>query len=92
LGAIALGEWFEAATVAFLFALALLLESWSVGRARRAIKALGDLSPPTARCRAPDNQAVIEQPVAAVPVGTTVLVRPGEKIPLDGVVTEGTRP
>lgn len=89
-GAIAIGEWFEAATVAFLFALALLLESWSVGRARRAIKALVDLSPPTARCLAPDTCAVIEQPVAAIPVGTTVLVRPGEKIPLDGVVTEGS--
>ena len=89
-GAIAIGEWFEAATVAFLFALALLLESWSVGRARRAIKALVDLSPPTARCLAPDNHTVIEQPVAAVPVGATVLVRPGEKIPLDGVVTEGS--
>jgi Cd2+/Zn2+-exporting ATPase len=89
-GAIVIREWFEAAAVTFLFALALLLESWSVGRARRAIKALVDLSPPTARCRVPDNQAVIEQPVAAVPVGTTVLVRPGEKIPLDGVVTEGS--
>ena len=63
-GAIAIGEWFEAATVAFLFALALLLESWSVGRARRAIKALVDLSPPTARCLAPDTRAVSEQPVA----------------------------
>jgi Cd2+/Zn2+-exporting ATPase len=89
-GAIAIGEWFEAATVAFLFALALLLASWSVGRARRAIKALVDLSLPTARCLAPDTRAVIEQPVAAVPVGPTVLVRPGEKIPLDGVVTEGS--
>jgi Cd2+/Zn2+-exporting ATPase len=89
-GAIAIGEWFEAATVAFLFALALLLESWSVGRARRAIKALVELSPPTARCLAPDTHTVIEQPVADVPVGATVLVRPGEKIPLDGVITEGS--
>lgn len=89
LGAIAIGEWFEAATVAFLFALALLLESWSVGRARRAIKALVDLSPSMARCLAPDTRTVTEQPVAAVPVGATVLVRPGEKIPLNGVVTEG---
>jgi Cd2+/Zn2+-exporting ATPase len=90
MGAIAIGEWFEAATVAFLFALALLLESWRVGRARRAIKALVDLSPPTARCLAPDTRAVIERPVAAIPVGPTVLVRPGKKIPLDGVVTEGS--
>ncbi|HEX2479206.1 MAG TPA: hypothetical protein VHK45_07990, partial [Geminicoccaceae bacterium] len=48
-GAIGIGEWFEAATVAFLFALSLTLESWSVGRARRAISALLDLSPPTVR-------------------------------------------
>jgi Cd2+/Zn2+-exporting ATPase len=89
-GAIAIGEWFEAAAVAFLFALALLLESWSIGRARRAIKALMDLSPPTARCITPDNAAGIETAVEEVAVGATVLVRPGEKVPLDGVVINGT--
>lgn len=88
-GAMVIGEWFEAAAVAFLFALALLLESWSVGRARLAIKTLMDLSPPTARVVSPDNGAIVEQPVEAIPVGATVLVRPGEKIPLDGVVTSG---
>jgi len=76
--------------VAFLFALALLLESWSVGRARLAIKALVALSPTTARCLSPANGAVVETAVDEVPVGATVLVRPGEKIPLDGVVTEGS--
>ncbi len=49
-GAMALGDWGEAATVAFLFALALLLESWSVERARLAIRALMELAPSTARC------------------------------------------
>ena len=44
-GAIGIGEWFEAATVAFLFALSLTLESWSVARARRAIEKLLDLAP-----------------------------------------------
>ncbi len=44
-GAIGIGELFEGATVAFLFALSLALESWSVGRARRAISALLDLAP-----------------------------------------------
>jgi Zn2+/Cd2+-exporting ATPase len=88
-GAMALGEWCEAATVAFLFALALLLESWSVERARLAIRALMNLAPPTARCLHPDDGCVVEQRVDTVPLGTTILVRPGEKIPLDGTVTQG---
>ncbi|MBM3223675.1 MAG: metal-transporting ATPase, partial [Candidatus Tectomicrobia bacterium] len=88
-GAIGLGEWGEAATVAFLFALALLLEAWSLGRARLAIRALMDLAPPIARCLHRDDDSIHEQRVETVPVGTTVLVRPGEKIPLDGVITRG---
>jgi Zn2+/Cd2+-exporting ATPase len=88
-GAMALGEWCEAATVAFLFALALLLESWSMERARLAIRALMDLAPLTARCLHPDDGGVVEQRVDTVPIGTTILVRPGEKIPLDGTVTQG---
>jgi Zn2+/Cd2+-exporting ATPase len=88
-GAMVLGDWCEAATVAFLFALALLLESWSIERARLAIRALMDLAPPTARCLHPDDGGVIEQRVETVLIGTTVLVRPGEKIPLDGTVTHG---
>ena len=44
-GAMGIGEWFEGATVSFLFALSLTLESWSVGRARRAIEKLLDLAP-----------------------------------------------
>src|SRR5438093_3098644 len=88
-GAMVLGDWCEAATVAFLFALALLLESWSMERARLAIRALMDLAPPTARCLHPDDGGVVEQRVDTVPIGTTILVRPGEKIPLDGTVTQG---
>lgn len=89
IGATVLGEWFEAATVTFLFSLALLLETWSVGRARRAIAALLDLSPTTARCRSPADGAIEERPVDEVPVGATVLVRPWEKVPLDGFVISG---
>lgn len=88
-GALVLGEWFEAATIAFLFALALLLESWSVGRAREAVKALMDLSPKTARYICPHDGAIEEKPVGETPVGAVVLVRPGERIPLDGVVQRG---
>ena len=48
-GAAAIGQWLEAAVVSFLFALSLALESWSVGRARRAVEALLAIAPPTAR-------------------------------------------
>jgi len=89
LGAIGIGEWFEAAAVAFLFALALLLESWSVSRARRAIGALMELSPAKARYICPHDGGIKEIPVEEVPVGASVLVRPGEKIPLDGKVIKG---
>lgn len=89
IGAIIIGELFEAATVAFLFAVSLLLEHWSVERARNAIGALLDLSPPTARYLCPEHGDIHEKPVEEVPVGTIVLVRPGEKIPLDGEVVKG---
>ncbi len=89
IGAVAIGEWFEAAAVSFLFALSLVLESWSVGRARHAISKLMDLSPLTARYRCPHDGDIMEKPVEQVPVGVTILVRPGEKVPLDGVVTQG---
>lgn len=88
-GAVTIGEWFEAATVTFLFAVSLALESWSVERARRAISALLDLAPPTVRVLLPDGREV-ERPAAEVAVGTRFLVRPGERIPLDGRVVAGT--
>lgn len=89
-GAIGIGEWMEAATVAFLFSLALLLESWSVGRARRAIESLVDLSPTIARCWCPTDKAFEEKPADEVAVNALVQVRPGEKIPLDGKITKGS--
>ena len=87
-GAAAIGEWFEAATVAALFSLSLLLEFWSVGRARRAIAALMDLAPPTARLRDADGKEV-HVPPETVAVGEVFFVRPGEKIALDGRVAGG---
>lgn len=88
-GAVVIGEWAEAATVAFLFALSLELEAWSIGRVRRAVAALLDLAPPTARVVA-DGQPDREVPVKGVAVGAVIVVRPGERIPLDGKVTKGT--
>ena len=87
-GAVAIGEWFEAATVSFLFALSLLLESWSVSRARRAVEALLDLSPPTARLKEATGSR--EVPVGEVAAGSLIIVKPGERIPLDGKVVRGT--
>jgi Cd2+/Zn2+-exporting ATPase len=87
-GAVAIGEWFEAAAVAFLFSLSLLLESWSVGRARRAIAALMDLAPQMAWLLGNDGSAEQVSP-QSVPIGAVFLVKPGERIPLDGRVADG---
>ncbi len=87
-GAIGIGEWFEAATVTFLFALSLLLESWSVGRARRAIAELLDLAPPTVRLKLESGEERMA-PAAEAPVGCRFIVKPGERIPLDGQVAAG---
>ncbi len=87
-GAIGLGEFFEAATVAFFFALSLALESWSVGRARNAVSALLDLAPPTARVIRDDGSEA-DVPAAEVAIGDRFVVRGGDRIPLDGEVTEG---
>ncbi|MEO6196308.1 MAG: heavy metal translocating P-type ATPase [Thermoanaerobaculia bacterium] len=87
-GAVGIGEWFEGATVAFLFALSLALESWSVGRARRAVAALMDLAPATARVLGAGG-GEREVPAESVEVGARLIVKPGERIPLDGRVAAG---
>jgi Zn2+/Cd2+-exporting ATPase len=89
LGAIVIGEYFEAASVAFLFAVAEALEVWSVRRAHKAILALMDLSPQTARVAKPDGTEDV-YPIEQIPVGTRIVVKPGERIPLDGKVLAGS--
>jgi Zn2+/Cd2+-exporting ATPase len=88
LGAFLIGEFLEAATVAYLFAVSIALESWTVSRARRAISALMSLTPETARIVGPDGRDSIVS-VEGVPVGSTLVVLPGEKVPLDGIVSKG---
>jgi Zn2+/Cd2+-exporting ATPase len=88
LGAMALGQWSEGASVVFLFALAQLLEARAMDRARGAIRALMDLAPSEALVRRGGQELTL--PVDDVRVGDVVVVRPGEKIPLDGRVTAGT--
>jgi Zn2+/Cd2+-exporting ATPase len=86
-GAAILGEWGEAASVVFLFALAQLLEARAMDRARGAIRSLMELAPAEAVVRRTGVTATI--PVDAVLIGDIVVVRPGEKIPLDGQVAGG---
>lgn len=86
-GAVAIGEWFEAATVSFLFAVSFVLEAWSILRARRAVEALMDLTPPTVHWVA--GSQVRDVPAEDVPVGGIFVVKPGERVPLDGLVLQG---
>jgi len=86
-GAVALGQYSEAASVIFLFAVAEALEARTLDRARNAIRALMDLTPAHALVR--DDAG--ERRVAAdtLTPGAIIVVRPGEKIPLDGEVVAG---
>jgi Cd2+/Zn2+-exporting ATPase len=88
-GAIAIGEWFEAGAVYFLFALSLMLEAWSVGRARRAVEALMELAPMSVRVLQNDGSITEVAPDEVLP-GSRFLVRPGERFPLDGRVVAGS--
>lgn len=86
-GAAALGELAEGALLLFLFSIGHALEGYALGRARRAIEALADLAPPTARVR---RDGVVEEiPVEDLVTGATVVVRTNERIPADGFVTSG---
>ena len=86
-GAAVLGEWAEGAFLLFLFSLAHALEHYALGRARNAIRALADLAPPVARVLR-DGQEM-ETPVDQVRVNDVVVVRPAERIPVDGTVRAG---
>ncbi len=86
-GALALGEWSEASAVIFLFALAQWLETRSMERARRAIRSLMELTPGDALVRRGDVERRVS--LDEVAVGDTLVVRPGERIALDGVVAAG---
>ena len=88
IGALLIDEWAEGAVVTFLFALSLKLESWSVARARRAVRSLMELAPERARVRR--GGVEVEVPVEDVAVGSAVIVHAGERIPLDGRVERGT--
>jgi Cd2+/Zn2+-exporting ATPase len=86
-GALALGEWLEASSVVFLFALAQWLEARTLERARQAIRALVDLTPRDAIVKRNGGEQRVA--VDAIAVGDVVIVRPGDKVPLDGTIVGG---
>jgi Cd2+/Zn2+-exporting ATPase len=88
IGAMIIGEWAEAAMVVFLFSLAQLLESVSIHRARRSIQSLIDLAPNVALLKS--DTGIIETPVEAILVNEIILIKPGNRIPLDGEVVTGS--
>lgn len=87
-GAFLIGEWPEAAMVMALFAIAELIEARSLDRARNAIRSLMALSPEEAEVRQPDG-SWLTVPAAGVALEAIVRIRPGERVPLDGVITKG---
>ena len=89
LGAVAIGEAEEAAVVIFLFAVGELLETVAAGRARAGIEALIDLIPRTA-LRVTDSGGTESVTVEALAIDDRVVVRPGDRVPSDGVVENGT--
>ena len=89
-GAFLIGQWPEAAVVMALYAIAELIETRAVDRARNAISGLLDLTPETADVQQPREGGWLPVAVHEVSIGTIVRVKPGARIPLDGVVTAGT--
>lgn len=87
LGAAVLGSWFEGAFLLFLFSAGHALEHRAMDRARRSIESLGALRPEVARVRR--DGELVEVPVAQVLRGDRVIVRPGDRVPLDGIIREG---
>ena len=87
-GAFLIGQWPEAAMVMALYAIAELIEAKAVDRARNAIKGLLELAPEEGLVLGSSGDWSLV-PVAAVAIGATVRIKPGERVPLDGTVTKG---
>ncbi len=85
-GASLLGQWSDAALLLVLFSLGHALEGHAMNRARYAIEALGHLAPPTARRR---EDPTVDVPIEDLVVGDIVVVRPDERLPVDGVIVAG---
>lgn len=88
IGAIVIGEYLESATVIFLFAIGEALEGYTADRARDSLRSLMSLAPAQAIRLRDGTETVV--PVADLHIDDTILVRPGERIPMDGEVMSGS--
>ncbi len=88
IGAVLIGEWVEAAVVVVLFSLSEALEGYAMDRARNSIRSLMNLAPANALTLRKGEEIVV--PASEVEPGETIIVRPGEKVPLDGVLKSGS--
>ncbi|MGB7324509.1 MAG: heavy metal translocating P-type ATPase [Rubripirellula sp.] len=86
-GAASLGAWAEGALLLFLFSIGHALEGYAMGRAKRAIEALSELAPKTARVQREGNESEIS--VEDLVVGDIVIIKPDERVPADGFVIGG---
>ncbi|MFT8872152.1 MAG: heavy metal translocating P-type ATPase [Sporolactobacillus sp.] len=87
IGALCINQWFDGATVVWLFALGAVLENRSIAQTRRSIGELMQVAP--AKAWVKSGQSWINKSVSAVAVGETIIVKPGERIPLDAEVING---
>ncbi len=86
-GAAVIGEWFEGATVVWLFALGTALQNISIEKTRNSIRGLMSLAPSEAWVK--NGAQLIKKSVEDVTMGETIVVKPGDKIPLDGEIIAG---
>ncbi|WP_427125765.1 heavy metal translocating P-type ATPase [Priestia megaterium] len=87
LGAAVIGEWLEGATVVWLFALGVALQTRSIEQTRNSIRGLMDLAPSEAWVK--ENSQLIKKAAEDISIGTTIVVKPGDRIPLDGEIING---
>ncbi len=87
IGAALIGEWLEGATVVWLFAIGNFLQTKSIERTRNSIRNLMDLAPPEAWVQV--GSEIIKKSVEEITVGDIIIVKPGDKIPLDGEIIQG---
>ena len=87
IGAAIIGEWFEGATVVWLFSLGIYLQNRSMNQTRKSIRNLMNMAPKMAWVQL--EKELIEKPVEDINIGDVILIKPGEKIPLDGKIIKG---